>query len=46
VVRNVMTDFLTILFDLVQNYYFGTMQAFHKFRYDFPSGILEARSWY
>ena len=37
-VQNVMTDFLTILFDLVQNYYFGTMQAFHKFRYDFPSG--------
>ena len=47
-----MTDFLTILFDLVQNTYCGTMRAFHKFRYDFPSGgtrsrqlVLEAGSW-
>jgi len=29
-----MTDFLTILFDLVQNNYFRTVRAFHKFRYD------------
>jgi len=36
--------FLTILFDLVQNDYFGTMRrAFHKFCYDFPSGNISTR---
>ena len=37
-----MTDLMTILFDLVQNTYFGTKRAFMKFRYDFPLGGIRS----